>query len=75
MAQPQPAHHAGGIGAFGCLEGVAYNARWLFEPYEKFLGQRVGQIRILGGGAQSDLWCQIMADVLDRPLSAWQIPE
>lgn len=50
------------------LEGVAYNARWLFEPYEKFLGQRVGQIRILGGGAQSDLWCQIMADVLDRPI-------
>ena len=50
------------------LEGVAYNARWLFEPYEKFLGQRVGHIRILGGGAQSDLWCQIMADVLDRPI-------
>lgn len=50
------------------LEGVALNARWLFTPYEKFLGQHVGAIRILGGGAQSELWCQIMADVLDRPL-------
>ena len=25
-------------------------------------------MRILGGGAQSDLWCQIHADVLDRPI-------
>jgi xylulokinase len=48
------------------LEGVAYNGRWLFEAYEKFLKQRAPRIRILGGGAQSDLWCQIYADVLDR---------
>jgi xylulokinase len=25
-------------------------------------------VRILGGGAQSDLWCQIYADVLERPV-------
>ena len=25
-------------------------------------------MRILGGGAQSDLWCQIYADVLGRPV-------
>jgi xylulokinase len=25
-------------------------------------------LRILGGGAQSDLWCQIYADVLGRPV-------
>ena len=25
-------------------------------------------MRILGGGAQSDLWCQIHADVLGRPV-------
>ena len=50
------------------LEGVAYNARWLFEPYQRFLGQRVPSMRILGGGAQSDLWCQIHADVLGVPV-------
>jgi xylulokinase len=48
------------------LEGVAYNVRWLFEHYEKFLKQPVPRVRILGGGAQSDLWCQIHADVLGR---------
>ena len=50
------------------MEGVAFNARWLFGYYQKFLGQPVEVIRILGGGAQSDLWCQIMADVLNVPM-------
>jgi xylulokinase len=50
------------------LEGVAYNSRWLFDAYEKFLKRPVSKVRILGGGAQSDLWCQIYADVLGRPV-------
>ena len=48
------------------LEGVALNARWLFDYYEKFLGRRVPSVRIIGGGAQSDLWCQMHAYALDR---------
>jgi xylulokinase len=48
----------------GVLEGVAFNARWLFDRYEKFLKREVTSTRILGGGAQSDLWCQIHADIL-----------
>ncbi|MCB0916506.1 MAG: FGGY-family carbohydrate kinase [Actinobacteria bacterium] len=47
------------------LEGVAFSTRWLLGHYEKFLGREVTEIRILGGGAQSDVWCQIFADVLD----------
>ncbi len=47
------------------LEGVAYSTRWLLGPYEKFLGRRVDEVRVLGGGAQSDVWCQIFADVMD----------
>ncbi|MBU3749245.1 MAG: carbohydrate kinase [Mycobacterium sp.] len=50
------------------LEGVALNIGWLFGYYEKFLRRRVPSIRILGGGAQSDLWCSIIASVLDRPV-------
>jgi xylulokinase len=48
------------------LEGVAYNSRWLHEAVEKFVKHRLDRIRMIGGGAQSDLWCQIHADVLDR---------
>jgi xylulokinase len=50
------------------LEGVAYNSRWLHEAVERFTKRRLGPIRIFGGGAQSDLWCQIHADVMDRTI-------
>ncbi|NKZ03862.1 xylulokinase [Actinomadura latina] len=48
------------------LEGVAYNNRWLHEAVERFAGRRLDPIRLIGGGARSDLWCQIHADVLGR---------
>lgn len=50
------------------LEGVAYNSRWLLDACEKFLKRPVPKMRILGGGAQSELWCQIYADVFGRPV-------
>ncbi|MCU1396562.1 MAG: glpK 1 [Ilumatobacteraceae bacterium] len=50
------------------LEGVAYNARWLLEATEKFAGRPLDGLRLLGGGATSDLWCQIHADVIGRPI-------
>ena len=50
------------------MEGVALNARWLFDPYEKFLGRPAPSVRIIGGGAQSDLWCQMHAYALNRPV-------
>lgn len=50
------------------LEGVAMNARWLSEALERFIRRPVPSMRVLGGGARSDLWCQVLADVLGRPL-------
>jgi len=48
------------------LEGVAYNDRWLHDAVESFAKRRLEPLRIVGGGSQSDLWCQIHADVMDR---------
>lgn len=50
------------------LEGVALNGRWLLQAVETFTKSSLPSVRILGGGAQSDLWCQIYADVLGRPV-------
>jgi len=50
------------------LEGVAYNSRWLHDAVEGFAKRRLDSIRMIGGGAQSDLWCQIHADVMDRSI-------
>ena len=48
------------------LEGVAFNARWLLDAVERFIKRPMPTLRILGGGAMSDLWCQIHADILNR---------
>ena len=51
------------------LEGVALNSRWLLEAVERFTRKRLDPIRIIGGGALSDTWCQIHADVLNRSIA------
>jgi len=56
------------------LEGVAHQVRWILERSEKVLKHELTDIHILGGGAQSDLWCQIHADVLGRPLRRVEAP-
>jgi xylulokinase len=50
------------------LEGVAYNNRWLHEAVEHFVKRRLDPVRVIGGGATSDLWCQIHADVMGRTI-------
>ena len=48
------------------FEGVALNSRWLLEAVERFAGRRLGSLAFVGGGANSDEWSQIHADVLGR---------
>jgi len=50
------------------LEGVALNTRWLLGAVEHFTRRRLEPIRFIGGGARSDVWCQIFADVLGRTI-------
>ena len=50
------------------LEGVAFNHKWLLKYVDKFTGRRMDPLHLVGGGAVSDLWCQIHADVLDRTI-------
>ncbi|AVT12075.1 xylulose kinase [Paracidovorax avenae] len=50
------------------LEGVALNTRWMMEPFAKLLGRDPGTVTAVGGGAQSEVWCQIMADVTGQPI-------
>ena len=50
------------------FEGVALNTRWLLGAVERFTGHRLEPIRFIGGGARSQVWCQIFADVLGRTI-------
>jgi xylulokinase len=56
------------------LEGVAFNARWLLDSVERFIKRPMPVVRILGGGAVSDLWCQIHADILERRIERVAAP-
>lgn len=49
-------------------EGVAYNSRWLLQCVEKMAQKKFDSISVIGGGAQSDVWCQIHADILGRTI-------
>jgi xylulokinase len=50
------------------LEGVALNTRWSLYYVERFIGRPMEPLHIIGGGATSDLWCQIFADVSQRTI-------
>jgi xylulokinase len=60
------------------FEGVALNARWMLDAVESFVRKaRPGGfdgLTFVGGGATSPLWCQIMSDVLDRPIRQAEDP-
>jgi len=48
------------------LEGVAHQLRWMLETSEKVVGSPLRDLRLIGGGAQSDVWSQVLADVTGR---------
>jgi xylulokinase len=50
------------------FEGVAFNSKWLLGYVEKFVKKRLEPIHMIGGGANSNVWCQIFADVLNRTI-------
>ena len=55
------------------VEGIAYALREGLELFEKKrLHHKVEILRISGGGSQSDLICQITADIFNRPVSRIQ---
>jgi len=62
-------HHRGHLYR-AVLEGVAYAFRGMLEIVMDS-GTQIEKITLTDGGAQSELWRQIFADVLGRPVS-WQ---
>ncbi|MCI0527399.1 MAG: hypothetical protein L0Y56_08135, partial [Nitrospira sp.] len=57
------------------LEGTAYGLRQNVEVVEKDLGFSVSAFHIVGGGAKSDLWNQIKADVMNKVVHTLNIKE
>ncbi|MHA1250843.1 MAG: xylulokinase [Candidatus Helarchaeota archaeon] len=62
------------------FEGVAFNSRWVLNTIENFVlkkfkdGKKLDPINMIGGGANSNIWCQIFADVLNRTIKQVKDP-
>jgi xylulokinase len=59
------AHHRGHLYR-SILEGIAFEQLFAINAVEKTTGIRVREFVAIGGGAASDLWCHILADVTGK---------
>jgi xylulokinase len=50
------------------FEGVALNSAWLLAAVEKYTKRKFESLAFVGGGANSDVWSQIHADAMGRPI-------
>ena len=57
------------------LEGVAMANRQVLSLAERACGDPADEVRIGGGAARSETWCQVKADVLGRPVIRVENPE
>ena len=56
------------------LEGVFYHLRWMLECESRKV-KASGTIRFVGGGALSPVSCQMLADILGRPIETVASPQ
>jgi sugar (pentulose or hexulose) kinase len=54
------------------LEGIAFEQAFAMSAVEKSMGTRVTDFVAIGGGATSELWCHIFADITGKNI---RIPE
>ena len=69
-AAHRPAHFYRAV-----LEGIAFELRLQFEGVEQSLGYEIKSVTASGGGTNSPLWLQILADVLGKPISRSSVRE
>lgn len=51
------------------MEGTAYVLRDMIETFEMLNGRQMNKVILIGGGSKSDVWRQIISNVLQRPIS------
>lgn len=68
-------HHQRSHFARAVMEGVAFDLKMSLEEIENLRGEVIPKLSAIGGGAKSDLWCQIKADIYEKEIWALQEAE
>jgi rhamnulokinase len=66
--QPQPTS----VGEFArcCIDSLALRYRWVLEALEQLTDRHINTVRVVGGGSQNRLLCQLTADISGRRVVA-----
>jgi rhamnulokinase len=62
----QPVPESDGEVVRCCLDSLALKHRWILAALEELTDRRLDTIRIVGGGSQNKLFCQLTADACQR---------
>lgn len=57
------------------LEGVAMNIKMLLDRFEKFRGQKLPELNIIGGGSRNPYWMKVLADVSGRRITTTNLKQ
>jgi xylulokinase len=57
------------------LEGVSCNIRLLLDRFEKFRGQQLPTLNIIGGGSRNPYWMQLIADISGRRITTTSLKQ
>ncbi len=57
------------------LEGITYEQLQILQMIEADTGVRAERVRLMGGGANSSFWVQLIADIFERPVEVTEHSE
>ncbi len=60
--------------AHAVLEGICFEMKDILMMQEEFAG-KVKKIRLSGGVTKSDMWCQMFADIMNKPVELTEVAE
>lgn len=60
--------------AHAVLEGICYEMKDILLMQEEFVGE-IKKIRLSGGVTKSPMWCQMFADIMNKPIELTEVTE
>ncbi|MBR5736528.1 MAG: hypothetical protein IKX60_07040 [Bacteroidales bacterium] len=61
--------------AHAVLEGICFEMKDILKMNEHFYGKDAVNIRLCGGVAKSPYWCQMFADIFEKPIELTEVAE